>query len=94
MTSGRDGATLLPMTDAKTPLSDLSFEDALSRLEKIVQGLENGSLGLEASIKAYEEGVALRQHCESKLNDAQLRVEKLSLNAAGQPQREEFNINN
>lgn len=94
MTACPNGATLPAMTDAKNALTDLSFEDALSKLEKIVQSLENGSLGLEASIKAYEEGVALRQHCESKLKDAQLRVEKLSLNAAGQPQREDFNLNN
>lgn len=73
-------------------LSALSFEAALSQLEKIVQGLENGSLGLEESIKAYEQGVALRKHCEDKLKDAQLRVEKLSLNAAGQPVREETKL--
>ena len=73
-------------------LSALSFEAALSQLEKIVQGLENGSLSLEESIKAYEQGVALRKHCEDKLKDAQLRVEKLSLNAAGQPVREETKL--
>ena len=78
------------MTDKN--FDSLSFEAALSQLEKIVQSLENGSLGLEESIKAYEDGVALRLHCESKLKDAQLRVEKLSLNAAGQPVREETKL--
>jgi exodeoxyribonuclease VII small subunit len=76
-----------------TPISpDLPFEAAMSELEKIVSGLENGSLGLEESIAAYERGVALRLHCESKLKDAQLRVEKLSLNAAGKPVREATDI--
>ncbi len=80
------------MTDAKSLPADLSFEAALAELEKIVQSLENGSIGLEESIAAYERGVALRQHCDSKLKDAQLRVEKLSLNPAGQPQRDTFDL--
>jgi exodeoxyribonuclease VII small subunit len=71
---------------------ELPFEAAMSELEKIVSGLENGSLGLEESIAAYERGVALRLHCESKLKDAQLRVEKLSLNATGKPVREAADI--
>jgi exodeoxyribonuclease VII small subunit len=79
------------MTTNKIP-ADLPFEAAMSELEKIVSGLENGSLGLEDSIAAYERGVALRQHCEAKLKDAQLRVEKLSLNAQGKPQREETTL--
>ena len=80
-----------PMTTAPIP-AELPFEAAMSELEKIVSGLENGSLGLEESIAAYERGVALRQHCESKLKDAQLRVEKLSLNAQGKPVREETTL--
>lgn len=70
-------------------LSDLSFEAALAELEKIVQSLESGKAGLEESIKIYERGVALRQHCEAKLKDAQTRVEKLTL-AGGQPKTEPF----
>ena len=79
------------MTTQPIP-TDLPFEAAMSELEKIVAGLENGSLGLEESIAAYERGVALRVHCESKLKDAQLRVEKLTLNAAGQPVRTETKL--
>ncbi|MDB5478149.1 MAG: Exodeoxyribonuclease small subunit [Alphaproteobacteria bacterium] len=80
------------MTDKNASISDLSFEDALAALEKIVRNLESGSAGLEQSIRDYEQGVALRKHCEAKLKDAQLRVEKLSLNAAGQPQTAEFDL--
>jgi len=80
------------MTQATLP-ADLSFEAAMSELEKIVQSLESGKSGLEESIQLYERGVALRQHCESKLKDAQLRVEKLSLDANGKISRENFNSN-
>ncbi len=60
-------------------IATLSFEAALAELEKIVHSLESGKAGLEESITIYERGVALRQHCEAKLKDAQLRVEKLTL---------------
>lgn len=67
--------------------ADMNFETALAELEKIVQTLESGKAGLEESIQLYERGVALRQHCDSKLKDAQLRVERLGLDAAGNAQR-------
>lgn len=78
------------MTNASSDISSLSFEHALAELEKIVRDLETGKAGLEDSIKFYERGVALRQHCEAKLKDAQLRVEKITLNAQGETQREPF----
>ena len=81
------------MTKTLSDIAALSFEQALAELEKIVAALESGKAGLEDSITQYERGVALRQHCESKLKDAQLRVEKLTLNAAGQPQIEPFKTN-
>ena len=78
------------MTKASSDTISLSFEAALAELEKIVRDLETGKAGLEDSIKLYERGVALRQHCEAKLKDAQLRVEKISLNAKGDVQTEKF----
>lgn len=78
------------MTKASADTISLSFEAALAELEKIVRDLETGKAGLEDSIKLYERGVALRQHCETKLKDAQLRVEKISLNAKGDVQTEKF----
>ncbi len=80
------------MTAKNPDLSSLSFEAALAELEAVVRELESGKAGLEASIQLYERGVALRQHCETKLKDAQLRVEKLSLNANGQPLLEPIEI--
>lgn len=73
--------------------ADTSFEAAMSELEKIVQLLESGKSGLEESIQLYERGVALRSFCETRLKDAQLRVEKLSLDASGAPSREAFSTN-
>jgi len=58
-------------------VNKLDFETALSELEEIVQHLESGETSLEGSIDAYERGVALKKHCESKLREAQLRVEKI-----------------
>ena len=62
----------------------LSFEDALEQLEDIVRELEEGSGELDASIKAYERGAHLKRHCESKLKEAQQRVEKVVLGADGE----------
>ena len=72
------------MTDV-TPLSaDLSFEDALQRLEQIVSKLESGQAPLKESIALYEEGARLRAHCETRLKAAQLRVEKIVVGPDGQ----------
>ena len=68
----------------------MSFETALAELETIVQKLERGQLDLEASITAYERGTELRRHCAEKLKQVQLRVEKLSLDRAGQVKAEPF----
>ena len=58
-------------------LASLSFEDALSELERIVRGLEAGQQRLEEAITAYERGSALRRHCETKLREAEMRVERI-----------------
>ncbi len=57
----------------------LSFEDALEELETIVRKLEAGEAPLEESISAYERGTALKRHCEDKLRDAQVKIEKISI---------------
>ncbi len=61
----------------------LSFEDAMKALEQIVDRLESGDAPLEESITLYERGAALRAHCEKKLRDAELRVEKIVQGAGG-----------
>ncbi len=73
------------MTDAVSIPADLSFEDALQRLEQIVSRLESGQAPLEESIALYEEGARLKAHCEERLKAAQLRVEKIVVGSDGQP---------
>lgn len=72
------------MTKA-SDISALSFEAALAELESVVAQLESGKVGLEDSIALYERGAALKAHCAAKLREAELRVEKIVLNADGQP---------
>lgn len=74
------------MSDTKRTLPDvnsMSFEDALAELEQIVRGLEGGQQKLEDAIVAYERGVALRRHCESKLEEAEARVQVIVQRADG-----------
>lgn len=65
-------------------LENISFENALSELENIVKHLEKGEIPLEESISAYERGVALKKHCEAKLKDAQLKIEKITVDENNQ----------
>jgi len=68
---------------AAADLSELSFEDALAELEKIVRGLEGGQQKLEEAIGAYERGALLRRHCEAKLAEAEARVQAIVAAADG-----------
>ncbi len=73
-----------PQGDAEPPdVAAMTFEQALAELEKIVQDLERGQLDLDAAIRAYERGTLLKTHCEAKLREAQLRVEKITLKEDG-----------
>lgn len=53
------------------------FEEALEKLEGIVKRMEAGDLSLEASLKAFEEGIRLARLCSQKLDEAERRVEIL-----------------
>ena len=76
------------MSDTKTPIKEMSFETALSELEGIVRSLESGQTSLEESINAYERGTELKLHCEKKLKDAHLKIEKITLASDGTPKTE------
>jgi exodeoxyribonuclease VII small subunit len=64
-------------------IAALSFEQALAELERIVAELESGKTDLEQSIGAYERGARLKAHCEGKLKEAQLRVERIVIGPNG-----------
>lgn len=73
-------------------IARMTFEQALAELEKIVQDLERGQLDLEAAITAYERGTHLKLHCEGKLREAQLRVDKISLAPDGRVRAEPTDV--
>lgn len=68
---------------ADTPIQTLSFESALAELETIVRSLESGTAALEDSITCYERGIALKNHCETKLREAQAKIEKITIGPDG-----------
>lgn len=67
------------MAEAKPAIEKMSFEAAMSELETIVRELESGKTGLEDSIAAYERGIVLKNHCQKRLNEAQLRISEISV---------------
>ena len=67
----------------KDEISNLSFEDALLQLENIVRELESGKIKLDDAVTAYEKAVALKKHCQEKLNAAALKVEKIEIKKDG-----------
>lgn len=58
--------------------ADLSFEQALSELEALVESLEKGELSLEQSLESFERGVTLTRNCQRALQDAEQKVRILS----------------
>ena len=70
----------------------LSFEEAMTELEKIVRQLESGAADLNTSIGAYERGMALKKHCEARLKEAQGRIEKITVGANGEASAESFRL--
>lgn len=73
------------MSETPENLSDLSFEDALKRLEDIVRQLESGDAPLDKSIELYEQGEKLRGLCQTRLEAAQAKIEKITLDRNGAP---------
>lgn len=55
----------------------LAFEEAMERLETIVTQLERGDLPLDKSLEAFEKGATYVKHCQKKLSDAEMRIEKI-----------------
>ena len=71
------------MTDI--PVEDMSFEQAMAELERVVGLLERGDVALEESITLYERGAALRKRCDTKLKEAEEKVAAITLDAEGNP---------
>ena len=72
------------------PEESANFEAALSRLDEIVSSLENGSSGLEDSLRLFEEGVGLIRACSDKLEQAEQRVKILVSSKSGEYNEQDF----
>lgn len=78
-----------PMSDS--PNQDLTFEQSLAELDRVVRDLEDGQLGLEAALNRYEAGVGLLKRCYSQLRQAEQRILLLTgTDADGQPLTQPF----
>ena len=75
---------------ADAPKGSLPFEDALKKLEGVVEAMESDDLPLEALLAKYEEGSKLVKICQEKLAEAELKIQQLEKNAAGEMKLKPF----
>ena len=73
-------------------MSEMKFEKAMSRLEKIVEELERGDLDIDKSLEIFEEGIKMSRVCSKKLNEAEAKIEKLTKSKKGETTTELFPI--
>jgi exodeoxyribonuclease VII small subunit len=66
------------------PAKSPPFEEALQKLESIVEAMEADDLALESLLAKYEEGSKLVKICQEKLAEAELKIQQLEKNAAGE----------
>ena len=74
----------------KKPAPEANFEQAMQRLEEIVDKMESGELPLEELIVRYEEGMKLVKVCQERLASAEQRIEVITRNSAGKPVVKKF----
>lgn len=67
-----------------------TFEDNLQRLEQIVRAMERGDVPLEESLKLFQEGTSIVENCGKLLDEAELKVKKVTAEIGGTPQMEVF----
>jgi exodeoxyribonuclease VII small subunit len=71
------------VTEPRPEIANMPFEAALAELEAIVDQLEKGAVALDESIRLYERGEALKRRCDELLQNAEMRIEKITLSADG-----------
>lgn len=71
-------------------MAEMKFEEALKKLEKIVNELENGSISLDSALEKYQEGIELSRLCSKKLEAAKKKVEILLKTSDGSVQTAPF----
>ena len=65
-------------------MAEMKFEEALKKLEKIVEDLEKGELTLDEALKKYQEGIELSRLCNQRLESARKKIDILSKNKKGE----------
>ncbi len=70
--------------DSPAKAASLPFEEALKKLEAIVETMESDDLALESLLAKYEEGTRLARVCQEKLAEAELKIQQLEKNASGE----------
>jgi exodeoxyribonuclease VII small subunit len=65
-------------------MAEIKFEEALKKLEKIVEDLEKGDLSLDEALKKYEEGLQLARQCAQRLENAKKKIDILAKNKKGE----------
>jgi exodeoxyribonuclease VII small subunit len=74
-------------------MAEIKFEDALKKLQKLVDDLENGDLSLDEALKKYQEGIELARVCSERLDHAKKRIELLVKNKKGEFELKALNEN-
>lgn len=73
-------------------MAEVKFENALKKLENIVEALERGDLSLDESLKKYEEGMKLAKICTKKLEEAERKVEVLVKSEGGKRKKKPLDV--
>ncbi len=73
-------------------MSEIKFEKAIQRLEKIVDDLETGELDIDKSLEIFEEGIKMSRVCSKKLSEAEAKIEKLTRDQKGELVTELFPV--
>ncbi|GAK49562.1 exodeoxyribonuclease 7 small subunit [Candidatus Moduliflexus flocculans] len=73
-------------------MTEMTFEDALTQLEKAVEQLESGELPLERALEVFETGVKMSRFCSAKLNEVEQKVELLLNVKDGEPETAAFDM--
>ena len=73
---------------------ELPFEEALKKLEGVVESMENEELPLEKLLALYEEGIKLRKVCQDKLAEAEVKIQKLEASIEGDLRLNPLTLNN
>ncbi len=73
-----------PAVVGASDIQNLAFEEALKKLESIVQSMESQELPLETMLARYEEGTRLAQLCQAKLADAEVKIQQIEKNSKGE----------